>query len=73
MKRKSQRLFGLTERLNHAMFQKGVTNYQMAKDLRMDIHVVWRITHGESALSEKQIAQICPYLGITSDWLLGLK
>ncbi|MBQ2938984.1 MAG: helix-turn-helix transcriptional regulator [Clostridia bacterium] len=54
------------------MFRKGVTAGRMAKDLGIDYHVIYRAVSGESAISLFVLARVCPYLGVTADWLLGL-
>ena len=63
---------GVTDRLNEAMFKKGVTAGKMAKDLGIDYHVIYRAVSGESAISLFVLAKICPYLGVSADWLLGI-
>lgn len=72
-RRRVRRIEGVCERLNDAMYKKGVSGYRMARDLRIDYHTVHRITHGDAALTEWQLARICPYLGISADWLLGIQ
>ena len=64
---------GVTDRLNEAMFKKGVPPGKMAKDLGIDYHVIYRAVSGESAISLFVLAKICPYLGVSADWMLGLR
>lgn len=62
----------ITERLNKALREKGVTQAELARRLNLPPTNIWRWCKGDRLPGAQNIRLICKSLDISANWLLGL-
>lgn len=58
------------ERVRLARISKGITQAQLAKDLRISPHFLSNIEQGKQTMSATTLAEICRMLEVSADWVL---
>lgn len=70
--RHNRKVEGLTERLNSAVYASGLTPGEIQKRAGVKRNTYYDHLSGQP-MSELFIAKYCTALGISADWLLGLR
>lgn len=73
MAHKITRLQGVTERLREAVKASGKSPAQIQRETGISKTTFYSHLNGETAMSELFIAKYCATLGVSADWLLGLR
>lgn len=68
----NKKIEGLTERLNSAINASGMTNGEIIKKVGVPRTTYYGHLEGQS-MGEIYVMKYCRALGISADWLLGLR
>lgn len=73
VKRGKGGIYLFSKRLNELLEEKGIHQIKIAKDLGIAASTVSNYRNGLNAPNSKDLIEIAKYLGVSSDYLLGIK
>ena len=62
-----------SQRFSYAIGESGLPPKAVAKDAGIGYQTVLSFMRGERVPGGWTLAKVCPVLGVTSDWLLGIE
>lgn len=63
----------MAERLQKIIFEKDVNLAEMSRKTKISRSTIWEFVYNGRNLGVYQLAAVCKYLGVSSDYILGLK
>ena len=70
--RKTQIIDGLTERLEQAITDSGMSLSDLCRRSKVSRHMLWQYRYYSVTPSALSLARLAVTLGVTTDWLLGI-
>lgn len=61
------------ERLQQIIFEKDINLAEMSRKTRISRTTIWELIYNGRNTGIYQLAAVCKYLGVSADYILGLK
>lgn len=61
------------ERLQRIIFEKDINLAEMSRKTRISRTTIWELIYNGRNTGVYQLAAVCKYLGVSADYILGLK
>lgn len=62
----------LAARIKHILISKGITTKKFVSDLGLNINFLSQLSKNSKGTNTETLYNICKYLGVSADYLLGL-
>lgn len=61
------------KRFRDEMLKKDISTKQIHEDLGISFHCIRHFIYADSNISSANLAKMCEYIGVSADYIMGLK